>query len=318
MAQRYPPEFRQRAVELARLRDKPITHLAADLGISDATLHAWLKQADIDEGRREGLTSEERAELVRLRRSNRVLRWRTRSSSVRPRSSRARTCSQNDLPAGPGACRWRGARRGGLPGVTRLSLGLLTVQIREIHACSRGTYGTPRVHAELRLGRGVRCSRKRVARLMGRRVCAAFTGADGGGQVRLRRCTRTWCGGALSLTRRTGCGSRTSPSTRRARGRSTGSGCSTSTLGASAAGRSPTTCAVSSSWTRWRWRAGGGVRHPARRCSTLTAAHSTPRGPSATGCATPPRVNGPRRLGLRQRDDGVLLQHVATRVAHLN
>ncbi len=42
----------------------------------------------------------------------------------------------------------------------------LTAQIREIHACSRGTYGVPRVHAELRLGRGVRCGRKRVARLM--------------------------------------------------------------------------------------------------------------------------------------------------------
>jgi transposase InsO family protein len=42
----------------------------------------------------------------------------------------------------------------------------LTAQIREIHDYSRGTYGVPRVHAELRLGRGVRCSRKRVARLM--------------------------------------------------------------------------------------------------------------------------------------------------------
>ena len=42
----------------------------------------------------------------------------------------------------------------------------LTVQIREIHEYSRGTYGVPRVHAELRLGRGVRCSRKRIARLM--------------------------------------------------------------------------------------------------------------------------------------------------------
>jgi putative transposase len=42
----------------------------------------------------------------------------------------------------------------------------LTVQISEIHAYSRGTYGAPRVHAELRLGRGVRCGRKRVARLM--------------------------------------------------------------------------------------------------------------------------------------------------------
>jgi len=73
MATRYPPEFRQRAVELARQREKPLRQLATDLGISGQTLHGWLKQADIDEGRREGLTTEERAELVRLRRSNRVL-----------------------------------------------------------------------------------------------------------------------------------------------------------------------------------------------------------------------------------------------------
>ena len=73
MATRYPPEFRRRAVELARQREQPIVRLAADLGISDATLHGWLKQADIDEGRTEGLTTDERAELVRLRRANRVL-----------------------------------------------------------------------------------------------------------------------------------------------------------------------------------------------------------------------------------------------------
>src|ERR1044071_4771257 len=73
MATRYPPEFRRRAVELARRREKPIAQLAADLGVSDASLHALLKQADIDEGRTEGLTTDERAELVRLRRANRVL-----------------------------------------------------------------------------------------------------------------------------------------------------------------------------------------------------------------------------------------------------
>lgn len=73
MATRYPPEFRRRAVELARLRERPIAHIAAELGISDATLHNWLKQADIDEGVRDGLTTEERAELVRLRRANRTL-----------------------------------------------------------------------------------------------------------------------------------------------------------------------------------------------------------------------------------------------------
>jgi transposase len=73
MATRYPPELRRRAVELARLREKPITQLAADLGISDQTLRNWLRQADIDEGRRDGLTTEERQEIVRLRRANRVL-----------------------------------------------------------------------------------------------------------------------------------------------------------------------------------------------------------------------------------------------------
>jgi len=51
----------------------------------------------------------------------------------------------------------------------------LSVQIREIHTCSRGTYGVPRVHAELRLGRGVRCGRKRVARLMrAARLCGIY------------------------------------------------------------------------------------------------------------------------------------------------
>ena len=73
MATRYPEEFRRRAVELVRLRDRPITHIAEELRISDATLHGWLKQADIDEGRTVGLTTEERAELVQLRRANRRL-----------------------------------------------------------------------------------------------------------------------------------------------------------------------------------------------------------------------------------------------------
>jgi transposase len=73
MARRYPAEFRQRAVELVRMRERPITHIAEELGVSDATLHGWLKQADIDEGQRDGLTTEERAELVRLRRANRRL-----------------------------------------------------------------------------------------------------------------------------------------------------------------------------------------------------------------------------------------------------
>jgi transposase InsO family protein len=56
--------------------------------------------------------------------------------------------------------------RGRPPSLRAVVDAALSVQIREVYAVSRGTYGVPRVYAELRLGRGVRCGRKRVARLM--------------------------------------------------------------------------------------------------------------------------------------------------------
>lgn len=74
MPRPHPPEFRQRAVELARLREKPVAQIATDLGISDSCLRNWMAQADIDEGRREGLPSREREELVELRREARTLK----------------------------------------------------------------------------------------------------------------------------------------------------------------------------------------------------------------------------------------------------
>lgn len=74
MPRPHPPEFRQRAVELARLRDKPVAQIAEDLGISDSCLRNWMAQADVDEGRREGLSSRERDELVELRREARTLK----------------------------------------------------------------------------------------------------------------------------------------------------------------------------------------------------------------------------------------------------
>ncbi len=67
------PEFRRRAVELARLRAKPIAQIAKDLGIAESGLRRWMAQADVDEGHQDGLSSDERAELVKLRRQNRVL-----------------------------------------------------------------------------------------------------------------------------------------------------------------------------------------------------------------------------------------------------
>lgn len=43
MPRAYPEEFRQRAVELARLRTKPVSRIAAELGIASSALHRWLR-----------------------------------------------------------------------------------------------------------------------------------------------------------------------------------------------------------------------------------------------------------------------------------
>jgi len=69
----YPPEFRREAVELLRRSGKTVPQLAAELGVSPQSLRNWARQIDVDEGRAEGLTSDEREELRRLRREVRTL-----------------------------------------------------------------------------------------------------------------------------------------------------------------------------------------------------------------------------------------------------
>jgi transposase len=69
----HPTEFRRRAVELAREKTAPISQIARDLGISESCLRNWLASAEVDEGRAQGLTSDERKELVALRRDKRRL-----------------------------------------------------------------------------------------------------------------------------------------------------------------------------------------------------------------------------------------------------
>jgi transposase len=70
----YPPAFRIEAVRLVRSTDKPLPVIAQDLGVSEPTLRNWVRQAEIDDGTRDGLTTAERAELARLRREVRTLR----------------------------------------------------------------------------------------------------------------------------------------------------------------------------------------------------------------------------------------------------
>jgi transposase len=70
---RYAPEYRQRIIELARA-GRSLSELARQFEPTVETIRLWVKQAELDEGvRSDGLTTEERAELNRLRRENRIL-----------------------------------------------------------------------------------------------------------------------------------------------------------------------------------------------------------------------------------------------------
>lgn len=70
----YPPQFTAEAVRLVREDGKPMARVARDLRASVESLRNWTRQAQIDAGEREGLTTVEREELGRLGRQNRILR----------------------------------------------------------------------------------------------------------------------------------------------------------------------------------------------------------------------------------------------------
>lgn len=73
MPKRFPEEFKRDVVAVARRRTGPLAEVAADFGIGETTLQRWLRQADVDDGIKDGLTTTEQAEIVQLRRDKRRL-----------------------------------------------------------------------------------------------------------------------------------------------------------------------------------------------------------------------------------------------------
>ncbi len=73
MPKKFPLEFKRDVVTVARRGDLTITEVAADFDISPESVRRWMRQADVDAGIKDGLTTAEQQEVVRLRRENRRL-----------------------------------------------------------------------------------------------------------------------------------------------------------------------------------------------------------------------------------------------------
>ncbi len=73
MPKKFPVEFKRDVVRVARRGDLSITEVAVDFDVSEESVRRWMRQADIDDGIKDGLTTAEQAEIVQLRRQNRRL-----------------------------------------------------------------------------------------------------------------------------------------------------------------------------------------------------------------------------------------------------
>ena len=70
----FTAEFKAQVVELCRASGKSVGQVCRDLDLTETAVRRWIAQAEVDSGQREGLTTDERAELAQLRKENRVLR----------------------------------------------------------------------------------------------------------------------------------------------------------------------------------------------------------------------------------------------------
>ena len=73
MPKAFPREFRDDVVAIARKGELPIRQIAKDFGVSESCLQRWLKIADVEDGKRPGVTTSESEALRELKKRNRAL-----------------------------------------------------------------------------------------------------------------------------------------------------------------------------------------------------------------------------------------------------
>lgn len=193
MPRRYPPEFRRKVLDLLKA-GRSVAQIASDLQISDQTIYVWRRQELIDTGQVPGITSGDQQELTAARRRIAELELELAAhrraaellKEVMPPKvgyAAVKTMVAEGIPITVG-CRVVGVSESGYyawrdrPAAPRsIRHAWLTDMIRDIHTASRGTYGSRRVHAELRLGRGIVVGHGAIELLMHRAGIVGLPGS---------------------------------------------------------------------------------------------------------------------------------------------
>ncbi|WP_159401271.1 transposase, partial [Streptomyces sp. NRRL B-24484] len=100
----FTPEFKAEIVELCRRGDRSVGQVAKDFDLTETAVRDWVRQTQVDTGELDGLTSDEREELARLRRENRRLR---EDVEVLKRAT-VNSTRQRNIPGDGGCGAWRG------------------------------------------------------------------------------------------------------------------------------------------------------------------------------------------------------------------
>jgi HTH-like domain/Transposase len=205
----FTAQFKAEIVELCRRGDRSIGQVAKDFDLTETAVREWVRQAELDAGTRsDGLTSDEKAELAAfaagepavaggrgdsqaghgfLRQGDPVKVYPFIEAEKAQRHNVKRACQLLEVSRSAYY-----AHRDG-PSARERQDAELTEAIVQVHEASGGTYGAPRVQAELR-DQGHRHSRKRIARLMrqvGRRGCTPSGGVPRRFPTQRRRRART-------------------------------------------------------------------------------------------------------------------------------
>ncbi len=129
MPKAYPREFRDDVVAVAQRREPGVTikEIADDFGISETCLQNWLRQADVEAGRKPAVRRLTRRSCVSCVSATGCWSRRTRSCAGQLPICRRRTCREKALPARERAGRGRDSRRGDVSGIEACSPAVLTV-----------------------------------------------------------------------------------------------------------------------------------------------------------------------------------------------